>query len=235
MGITVTTDVDVKPGIGSGGGGLGPGDGDPFKPDGSEDWPPGWSHEDEIRPNKYRIGMWVGLASILMLFMALTSAYIIRQVPAWNNGVHDWVPIQMPPVLWFNTGVLLISSVSIELARRLLKRGEYSGFKRWIGLTSVLGMFFLAGQLAAWRQLRAQGVYISTNPHSSFFYLLTSLHAVHMFGGLIALIYVTVAALRMRISANKRAAVDVTALYWHFMDGLWVYLFVLLFFFQLGA
>ncbi len=234
MPATVTTDVEIKPGIGAGGSGLGPGGGDPFDrgPSGSKDWPPGWTSEDATEPEKYRIGMWVGLASILMLFIALTSAYIVRGVPALGGGQDDWLPIDMPSVLWLNTTVLVASSVSIELARRALKRNEYARFKSWISLTTLLGISFLAGQLIAWRQLAAQGVYINSHPHSSFFYLLTSLHGLHLLGGVIALSYVTVASLRMRIGFKRRTAVNVTAIYWHFMDGLWIYLFALLFFFR---
>jgi cytochrome c oxidase subunit 3 len=138
----------------------------------------------------------------------------------------------MPAVLWVNTGVLLLSSVSIELARRALKRNEYASFKSWISLTTLFGIAFLVGQVIAWRQLAGQGVFINSHPHSSFFYLLTSLHGLHLLGGVIALGYVTVAALRMRIGFKRRTAVDVTAIYWHFMDGLWIYLFGLLFFFR---
>jgi cytochrome c oxidase subunit III len=233
MPTTLTTDLEIKPGIGAGGGGLGPG-GDPLgsRPSGPKDWPPGWTSEDAAEPEKYRIGMWVGLASILMLFIALTSAYIVRGVPALGGGQDDWLPIDMPSVLWLNTVVLLASSVSIELARRALKRNEYPRFKSWITLTTLLGVAFLAGQLIAWRQLAAQGVYINSHPHSSFFYLLTSLHGLHLLGGVIALSFVTIAALRMRIGFKRRTAVNVTAIYWHFMDGLWLYLFGLLFFFR---
>jgi len=176
--------------------------------------------------------MWVGLASILMLFVALTSAYIVRGVPALNGGLDDWVPIEMPRVLWLTTTLLLLSSVSVELARRALGRNDYTRFRAWISLTTLFGVAFLAGQLIAWRQLAAQGVYINSHPHSSFFYLLTSLHGLHLLGGVIALAYVTVAALRMRIGFKGRTAVNVTAIYWHFMDGLWIYLFGLLFFFR---
>ncbi len=232
MPTTLTTDAGIKPGLGAGR--PGPGGGDAFgpRPPGSKDWPPGFTQEDAIEPEKYRIGMWVGLASILMLFIALTSAYIVRGVPALGGGENDWFPIEMPAVLWLNTGVLLLSSVSIELARRALKRDEYGRFKVWISLTTSLGIAFLAGQLIAWRQLAAQGVFINSHPHSSFFYLLTSLHGLHLLGGVVALSFVTVAALRMRIGFKRRTAVDVTALYWHFMDGLWIYLFGLLFFFR---
>src|SRR2546425_3911760 len=153
MPTTLTTDIEIKPGVG---GGLGSGgSGEPFGPgpDSSKDWPPGWTREDALEPQKYRIGMWVGLASILMLFIALTSAYIVRGVPALGGGEADWLPIDMPRVLWLNTGMLLLSSVSVELARRGLKRQQDAGLKSWISLTTLLGVAFLAGQLIAWRQL----------------------------------------------------------------------------------
>jgi cytochrome c oxidase subunit 3 len=120
----------------------------------------------------------------------------------------------------------------MEGARRALGRGDFARFNRWILSTAALGVTFLAGQLVAWRELAAQGIYISSNPHSSFFYLLTSLHAVHLLGGVLALAYVSVAALRLRVGLSKRPAVEATALYWHFMDGLWLYLFLLLFFWK---
>ena len=233
MGTTITTDVNVKP-SGAGTDGKGPGDsGGPFNP-GSGDpnnWPPGFTRDDAIEPDKYRIGMWVGLASILMLFVALTSAYILRQTKGLSE-VQDWVRLEMPAVLWVNTGLILISSLSIELARRALKRNDYKRFRVWIALTTLLGIVFLVGQIVAWRQLAGQGIYVDTHPHSSFFYLLTSLHALHLLGGIIALVYITVAGMRLRISLRRRTVVNVTALYWHFMDGLWVYLFLLLFFWR---
>src|SRR6059036_1471008 len=132
----LTTDIKVKPG-----GGLGPGSGDPFPPgpSGAKDWPPGWTSEDAIEPEKYRIGMWVALASILMLFVALTSAYIVRSVPALSGGPDDWAPIEMPRVLWLNTSVLLLSSLTIECARRALNRNDYARFRNWIGFTTFQG------------------------------------------------------------------------------------------------
>ena len=138
----------------------------------------------------------------------------------------------MPHVLWWTTAILLVSSVTIELARRALRRSQYGWFRIWTSLTTLLGFLFLLGQLRAWAVMVNQGVYVYSHPHSSFFYVLTGLHAVHLMGGLFALVLVTISAFRMRITQSKRNAVDVTALYWHFMDGLWVYLFVLLFFFR---
>ena len=233
MGTTITTDVNVKP-TGAGTGPKGSGDqGGPLKPGpgGPNSWPPGFTRDDAIEPDKYRIGMWVGLASILMLFVALTSAYILRQTRGLSE-VNDWTPLDMPAALWFTTAALLISSLTIELARRALKRNDYERFRVWISSTTLLGIAFLAGQIIAWRQLASQGIYVDTHPHSSFFYLLTSLHALHLLGGIIALAYVTVTGLRLRISQRRRTVVGVTALYWHFMDGLWVYLFLLLFFWR---
>ena len=233
MGTTITTDVNVKP-SGAGADGKGSGDsGGPFNsgPGDSNNWPPGFTRDDAIEPDKYRIGMWVGLASILMLFVALTSAYILRQTRGISD-VQDWVPLEMPAVLWLNTALILISSFSIELARRALRRNDYARFRVWISLTTLLGAGFLAGQIVAWRQLAGQGIYVDTHPHSSFFYLLTSLHALHLLGGIIALAYITIAGLRLRISLRRRTVVNVTALYWHFMDGLWIYLFLLLFFWR---
>jgi cytochrome c oxidase subunit 3 len=171
----------------------------------------------------YRMGMAFGLAGIAMLFVALTSAYVVRQ------GLDpDWRAIPMPAILWGNTIVLLASSFTVEIARRAWKPAG------WLAGTLGLGLAFLAGQFAAWRQLSSSGVYLSTNPHSSFFYLLTGLHAAHVLGGLAALSYVAGRSLvpgRAPLPGRAGAArvLEATALYWHFMDALWVYLFLLLF------
>jgi len=166
--------------------------------------------------------MWLGIASCTMLFMAFSSAYVIRQG-------DDWVPISMPSALWLSTSVLFASSFTIEWALRSLKRGFNDLFKRWLSATMLLGVLFVAGQLLAWRQLVLRGIYLDTNPHSSFFYLLTGLHGLHLLGGIVALSWIGFGALRNRFSKERATAVDVTALYWHFMDGLWIYLFLLLF------
>ncbi len=159
--------------------------------------------------SRYRLGMWVAMAAILMMFTALTSAYIVRAASA-----NDWVTLPVPPVLWISTALILISSATLETAKRL-------------------GTAFLISQLLAWRQLVRQGVYIASNPHSSFFYLLTATHGLHLAGGLLALLYLLI---RRRInqrdetSVEKRvAAAGAVTLYWHFMDALWIYLFLLLF------
>lgn len=181
--------------------------------------------------NRYRIGMWVALASILMLFTALTSAYIVRAASS-----TDWQPLTRPRVLWLSTALILISSGTLETARRKLKGQFQSAHKRLLLVTAVLGFAFLLSQLFAWRQLVQQGIYVSSNPHSSFFYLLTATHGVHLVGGLMALL---VLSLRTRASgenqlaaAKGQATVDAFTIYWHFMALLWIYLFVLLFYWR---
>ena len=136
----------------------------------------------------------------------------------------------VPRILWLNTGVLVASSITIELARRALRSGRRTAFNRyWTGAT-LLGVVFLCGQYAAWRQLNDAGIYLATNPSSSFFFLLTCVHAVHLLGGISALGYIDVQALMLRLGPGKRTAVDVSAYFWHFLDGVWIYLMVLFLF-----
>ena len=179
--------------------------------------------------SRYRIGVWVTMASILMLFTALSSAYIVRAASS-----SDWVPLVMPRILLLSTALILISSGTLETARRKLKSASSGAYKSWLLVTVVLGLGFLASQLLAWRQLARQGVYVASNPHSSFFYLLTAAHGVHLLGGLTALGYLSLrnrAPQANQLAVGKtQARADAVTLYWHFMDFLWLYLFVLLFY-----
>jgi cytochrome c oxidase subunit III len=171
----------------------------------------------------YRTGMWMALVAIVMLFAAFTSAMVVRK-----GASSDWAAIALPRILYLNTLILLASSVALEISRRALAEGMDSRFKISLYVTTFLGVAFLGGQLAAWRELAAHGVYLSTNPSSSFFYLLTAAHGLHLLGGVIALFYLASRAPQLAAGLKKRVAVDVTALYWHFMDGLWIYLLLLL-------
>jgi cytochrome c oxidase subunit III len=109
-----------------------------------------------------------------------------------------------------------------------LRSGDTEGFRRWWAITTALGALFLVGQFAAWRQLAAQGVFLVTNPSSSFFYLLTALHGLHLLGGIVALLYVTYRPWQ-RSRITQSTAADLVSIYWHFMDGLWIFLFALLY------
>jgi cytochrome c oxidase subunit 3 len=171
-----------------------------------------------------KLGLWLALGSITMLFAAFTSAYIVR------SAGQDWAPLEVPPLVWLNSAVLLLSSLTMEMARRSFDGWRPVAFRKWIAVTAVLGAAFLAGQVAAWRQLAAQGIYLSSHPHSSFFYVLTGVHGAHLFAGVLALFYVMMLAIRYRLTPGESSAPSLAATYWHFVDGLWLYLMVVLFY-----
>jgi cytochrome c oxidase subunit 3 len=213
--------------------------------------PPDWGGGEnfgffDTRLRRARLGLVVGLTGIAMIFISFTSAYVVRQGlptldPRTNELLHDWFPVPLPRLLLINTGVLLISSVTMELARRQAARkaapqlasvaGVSIDTKKeisWLALTVVLGASFLIGQWMAWRELAASGFYVASSPSSSFVYLLTGMHGVHLFGGVLALSAACAASLLRRSADSQSIAVDVTGWYWHFMALLWVYILCLL-------
>ena len=201
-----------------GGGGSGR-----FPLDGFGDFGPGGGLPPGTARRVVRTGMWLALLAISMVFVALTSAYIVR------SGLgEDWTAIGLPPVLWWNAAVLLLSSLTMEKTRQGLNRGLRASSNLWVSATAILGGLFLLGQYLAWRQLAGQGIYLTTNPSSSFFYLLTAMHGLHLLGGLVAIAYIALGAWRYRLGPAKRTLVEVTAIYWHFMDGLWIYILMLI-------
>ena len=225
-----TGDVPHYPG---GGGGGGRGDDSP-------------DYGERLR--RCRLGLAVGIAPIVMLFVAFSSAYLVRQgLASWdlrtNSYINDWAPVRLPNLLLvINTCFLLISSVTMEFARRQASRlaviapvtampgiadDEPSAFP-WLGVTIALGVGFLTGQVLAWRQMEMSGFFMSSNPSSSFFYLLTGAHALHLLGGVIALAYAGITVWMKRPPEARHIVVDVTAWYWHFMALLWLYIFALL-------
>ncbi len=204
-------------------GGTGVGVGGPAPPQLGGD---GKGRPSPLPPRAHLLGMALALAGVSMLFIALTSAYIVRR------GVGgDWESLPMPLLVPANAAVLLAGSLTLEIARRRLGSNR-GGVQRWLSTTLLLGAAFIAGQIMTWRQLASGGIYLETNPHSSFFYTLTAIHGLHLVGGIAAL-----AVLRWRggswgdgsRSPRQKRWLEATALYWHFMDGLWIYLVVLLF------
>jgi cytochrome c oxidase subunit 3 len=157
-----------------------------------------------------------------MLFIGFTSAYILRRASG------DWRPLAAPPLLWVNTAALLLSSLTLERARRALRGWELPAAQGHFLATGLLGALFVAGQVLAWRSLAARGVYLASNPHSAFFYLLTGVHAVHLLGGLA---WFAAAYRRLRRFAYPPGedALRLFATYWHFLGALWAYLLLLLF------
>ncbi len=172
-----------------------------------------------------RLGLLVGLGGITMLFAAFTSAYLVR------SGGGDWVALDLPPVLWLSTALLLASSLTLERARRAFQRGRLVSFRSWSAATAALGTGFLAGQFAAWISLNESGVYLRSHPKSSFFFVLTGVHGVHLFAGVAALLVLFGLAAAGRLVPGRSDAPTLTAIYWHFVGCLWIYLLAILTFF----
>ena len=200
------------------------------------------------RLRRARLGLICGIATVGMVFISLTSAYIFRRgLPTWdgtvNSYVRDWGTVELPwLLLGINTLILLVSSVTMEFARRQAARraalapvksipGVSLGQERnlpWLGITVLLGFGFLVGQWLAWSELHNRGFYVDTTPSSSFAFLLTIAHALHLAGGMIALLWASSASLLHRPIEARRIVVDISAWYWHFMAVLWIYIFALL-------
>lgn len=209
--LTATDELEI---IGAGGGPRPPAG---FGGDGGEDR---HGAPSPVPQRTYVTGITIAMGAILMFFMALASAFIVRK------GLGgDWLPFAMPRILWLDTAILLASSGTLIQARRLFKRGDRGGFRHWWAVTTVLGLLFLAGQLVAWRQMVAGGFYLASNASNSFFYVLTAAHGLHLLGGIAALLFVGWGRLR-RLSLST--GTEIVSYYWHFLDGLWVFLFLLL-------
>ena len=192
----------------------------------------------------------LALSSVVMLFVSFTTAYVVRKAgaiwdPARNDYISNWVPLTLPiRILLFNTLILVVSSFTLEVARRRAAedvalapivgipgiRVSVSRAVPWMWGTVVLGLAFLAGQGYAWHLLRLANLSFATNTSSSFFYMLTGVHAVHLVGGILVLLYAGVTSWLHRPPETRRIVTDVTAWYWHFMAVLWIYIFALLYF-----
>jgi cytochrome c oxidase subunit III len=173
-----------------------------------------------------RFGLWAFLGTVSMLFIGFTSAYIVRRTAV------DWRALPAPRLLWWNTVALLLSSVTLERSRQRRRAHDGVGVGAWLAATGSLALLFVAGQLRAWRLLGALGYFLSSNPHSSFFYLLSGVHVVHVGGGLVWFLSV-LWALRAHgaTSASAGRSLSLLATYWHFLGALWLYVALLIFFF----
>jgi cytochrome c oxidase subunit III len=218
---------------------YGGGDGD------GESGEPYPDHHQNLR--RYRLLVFLIFIGVLTFFSALSIFYIVRRSSGhtdWHTGryLRDWQPLVLPSILWANTLVLLLSSCTLEIARRNLiglaaiapavavpgVRSERKFSSLWLALTLLLGFGFLAGQYFAWQQLQGSGVLIATNPSSTFFYILTGAHAAHLAGGIITLLYATSLSIFSGKLEREVVVVDVAAWYWHFMGLLWLYIYLLL-------
>src|SRR5208337_3032400 len=226
---------------------TGGGDDGGGRDDGMPDFVPNFIPNYGERLRRARMGLAVAMTPIIMLFVSFTAVYLVRRgfvsVDMSETAyVRSWVPVQLPwTLLLVNTAVLIISSFTIDLARRDITReaalapvqsipGISLGDERhfpWLGLTTVLGLAFLAGQLFVWSKLSAGGFHLAGGTSSSFVYILTAMHGLHLAGGVLALIFAAVAAMLHRPVETRRIVVDITSWYWHCMTGLWIYILVL--------
>lgn len=180
-------------------------------------------HPAATSQRRYSTAIILAMVSILMFFMAIVSAFLVLRGQSGN-----WIQIHLPKILLLNTAVLLGSSATLEVSRRRLSLGDLDSFRAWWLATTGLGILFLVGQLVAWRQLVDQGVYLSSNQASSFFYIFTGAHGLHLLGGILALFYVAARKFE-KAKISRFTATEVISYYWHFMDGLWVFLLLLLY------
>ncbi|MBI3209727.1 MAG: cytochrome c oxidase subunit 3 [Candidatus Solibacter usitatus] len=170
-------------------------------------------------------GLYAFFATMIMFFGAFTSAMVVRR-----GASKDWQGVPTPNLLWINTGVLALSSVVAERARRDLQNGNRRLFNTLWAAATVLGACFVAGQIIVWRDLQQAGVYINSHSGGAFFYVGTVAHAAHLAGGWIAMVYLLVRAFSLQLGPGRRTAVDITTLYWHFLGVLWLYLLWLFWF-----
>ena len=167
-----------------------------------------------------RIAIYVGMCASTMTFAALVSAMVVRR----GLGNNDWHKIAVSPILWWNTAALLLSSVVIEIARRAFCRGARPRFRLFWLTGTALGTWFLIGQAIVWRKLASIGVFLRHDPADAFFYVLTWAHAAHVVGALIALYFVAYGSLFHRMRPGNRTVIEISAIFWHFLDVMWLVL-----------
>lgn len=221
--VTSTKKVPSK-GIGSGGNFPGPNGRKP----GGNGFHGGDPSKRKFSPATYRITMWVVLAAVVMMFAALSSVYIM-------STEEQRRPIAMPSMFFVSTGLILVSSGTFHQAKRSLQQDRPRAYLRWLLATLALGVGFLGSQLIGWRELARAGVYFAGHPRSTFFYLATALHGVHLVGGIALVLYLVIRRLRLGwlLHGQKNSTWhNVVGLYWHTMDGIWVWLFLLLLIFK---
>jgi cytochrome c oxidase subunit III len=173
-----------------------------------------------IHPHKFTL--WIALASIVMMFTGFTSAYIIKR------NLANWITFQLPEIFWYSTAVIIISSITIIISRNYFRQRQMREYRLWLAITLVLGIAFVFMQYIGFTQLWHSGVTLTKNVSFSFLYIIVGLHALHVVGGIVALIIALVKAYSMKVKNYNIIPVDLVNTYWHFVDLLWIYLLVFL-------
>ncbi len=178
---------------------------------------------DNKRLHPHKFTLWVGIGSIIMMFAALTSAYIVR------HAQHNWLEFSMPTVFWYSTVAILASSVTLHLAIKAFRSRERNRYKTLLSVTVLLGLLFAVCQVSGFYDLYNRGIQIigrGSNPSASFLGIITGLHVVHVLGGIIALLVIYIRAYSTKIKSYDSTPLDILSIYWHFVDILWIYLFI---------
>ena len=178
--------------------------------------------EQPISMHPKKFALWLFLVTVLMIFAALTSAYIVRQAEG------NWLEYELPEIFWVTSGIVLLSSVSMQVAYFAAKKDNFIGLRIAMVLTVLLGFAFLVGQWYSWVALVDREVFFVGNPAGSFLYVFTGLHAVHLISGVIFLIIVLISTFRYKVHSQALNTLEMATTYWHFLGGLWLYLFLFL-------
>jgi cytochrome c oxidase subunit 3 len=184
---------------------------------------PGIKSTKMFHPRKF--AMILAMASMTMLFIALSSAVIVRR------GQGNWVAFHLPPIFWANTLIILLSSLTMWQVVKSFRKYNQAGYRLWLSTTLILGTVFLIGQYIGWQHLDSGGIHLRGNPSGSFLYVISGLHAAHILGGVIMLLVAVIRAFFIQFNPNRIASVQIMAMYWHFVDILWIYLLI---FFQIN-
>jgi cytochrome c oxidase subunit III len=195
----------------------------PHKDTGGPERDFGWNPGGAVPADVPVAGVWVAIVAIIMLFAALSGVMVLR-----GHVSQQWIETRLPDLIYLNSVVLLISSLTLEFSRASLTAGLPRRFLLWLYMTLALGLGFIVGQIVLWHELVTRGIYLATDPSSSFLYLLTGAHALHLTGGIIALLVLVVEGGKIARGTKSRALLDTTAIYWHFMYALWIYILLLL-------
>ena len=176
--------------------------------------------KNRIHPHKFTL--WIALASIVMMFAGLTSAYIIKR------NLANWITFDLPLIFWYSTAVIIISSITIMLSRKAFKERHMRRYRQWLATTLLLGIAFVVMQYIGFTQLWDNGITLTRNVSFSFLYIIVGLHALHVIGGVIALVIILMKAFRIKIKNYDPVQIELMGTYWHFVDFLWIYLLLFL-------
>ncbi|MEQ9443462.1 MAG: cytochrome c oxidase subunit 3 [Cyclobacteriaceae bacterium] len=183
-----------------------------------------WAEEPKqtlsMHPQKF--ALWLFIVTVVMIFAAFTSAYIVRRAEG------NWLDFELPPLFWTTSGIILLSSVSMHWAYYSARKDQLMQLKIALFITLGLGVAFLIGQVEAWGELVGMDVFFVGNPAGSFVYVLSGVHGLHIVSALIFLVVITVKAFRYNVHSKRMDALEMCVTYWHFLDGLWIYLFLFL-------